>query len=263
MNNLNRKMKEQWEKIASINTYYGIDACPDFESVVDIDEQEFWQRGSETGERLLNVLNLNNPSLLTMVEIGCGIGRMTQYFAQKFGKVYAFDISENMLQMAKDKWGHLQNIEFILGSGSDLKPIKNNCIDLVFSFIVLQHVLREEIVLSYIKECGRVLRTNGIAFLQFRTYTPEMRISENPIKKVLLFPWRKYIKPTMVRSGSKRRVNPVNSLNETFDQEFEVWHGCKVSTLAVEDVAKRAKLDIVNIEGKNTQYTYYTFKKAK
>jgi ubiquinone/menaquinone biosynthesis C-methylase UbiE len=258
-----RKMKEQWDKIAAENAYFGIDSIPEFEKINLIDEQEFWRRGSETGENLLRDLNLKDISSLEMVEIGCGIGRMTQFFAQKFYKVYAFDVSDNMIQKAKYKWGHLQNIEFILGSGSDLKPVKNKCIDLVFSYIVLQHVLSDNIVLNYIKECSRVLKPEGIAFLQFRTFTPEMRTMGNFVKRTLLFSWRTYIKSNIKRTRPSKNTNPVTNLNEKFNRDFEVWHGCQVSTLAVNEIAKKVKLDILKVEGENTQYTYYTFKKAK
>ncbi|MCP4270016.1 MAG: class I SAM-dependent methyltransferase [Candidatus Brocadiaceae bacterium] len=78
-----------------------------------INEQLFWDRGKEVAEGFLAHLKLGNTSSQEMVELGCGLGRMTHSFAKFFDKVHAFDISSKMLERAKAKWKHLSNIEFV------------------------------------------------------------------------------------------------------------------------------------------------------
>ena len=57
----------------------------------------------------------------TVVEIGCGIGRLTRAIAPEVGRVIAMDISENMLAIARE--ANLPNVDFIEASGFSLPHI--------------------------------------------------------------------------------------------------------------------------------------------
>jgi SAM-dependent methyltransferase len=262
------EMRKQWDEIANRNPFFGIDAITEFEQT-NIDTSLFWQRGREAVDGFLENLQLGDTSKWTMVEIGCGLGRMTHRFAQKFNKVYAVDVSLAMLEKARSIWKEFSNIEFILGSGADLKPIKTNTTDFVFSFIVLQHVLEEAVVLNYIREAARVLHPAGIAFLQFRTFTPAVP------QKLSLLSHIKRVIPRKIKLFLKGIIQPPplkplilkaepKNLDEEFGQNFPVWHGCRVSTTAVEKTANQVGLKIIRVEGINSpQYTYYTFQKIQ
>jgi len=73
-----------------------------------------------------------------MLEVGCGAGRMTGSFASLFETVYALDISQEMIQVAKSESGAV--LEF------------------VFSYFVMQHLPTEDLALAYIREMLRVLK---------------------------------------------------------------------------------------------------------
>lgn len=265
--NKDKQMKTQWDSIAKINPFYGVDASPEFVSR-EIDEQVFWDKGRREAEHFLKVMHLGDVSSLTMLEIGCGLGRMTHYFAERFACVYAIDVSAEMLRRAKDRWKDLANVKFILGSGSDLKPIKSHSIDFVFSYLVLQHVLDEKIVLNYIGESGRVLRPGGIAFMQFRTYTPEQAIDQSVLAKIksrIPEPIKRQVRRFLFKEKPKPSIltRPPESIEEQFEQNFGVWSGCRVNLYAVYDVTKNSNLEVVGVDGLNTQYTYFTFRKSK
>jgi SAM-dependent methyltransferase len=96
-----------------------------------------------------------------VVEIGCGIGRMTEWFATEFGFVEAVDVSPAMIDGARRRLGDRANIGFHVSGGSDLAAVTNGSADLVFSYIVFQHIPSREAIAGYLREAARVLKDGG------------------------------------------------------------------------------------------------------
>ena len=96
----------------------------------------------------------------TVLDIGCGIGRMDRHVAPRVKKLIGIDVSGDMIAGARQRLGDLSNVEFLEGDGWTLKAIPDAVIDLVFSHIVLQHVPRK-VATSYFLEAWRVLRLGG------------------------------------------------------------------------------------------------------
>ena len=117
-------MKHQWNEMAKRNAFFSITSWPEFEDADRLDQQLFWENGRIHADNLLNRIGLRKTQDLEMVEIGCGMGRMTQRFAQRFRRVYALDISGEMIERAKEFWGHLDNVTFLENSGVDLRPLE-------------------------------------------------------------------------------------------------------------------------------------------
>ena len=101
------------------------------------------------------------PGDCRVVEIGCGLGRMTQWFAREFAAVDAMDVSPAMLEQARARLTGSANIAWRLGSGYDLQPIPGGCCDLVFSYIVFQHIPSQAAIEGYVREAARVLKPRG------------------------------------------------------------------------------------------------------
>ena len=97
---------------------------------------------------------------VTVLDIGCGIGRMDRHVAPLVKKLIGIDVSGEMITTARQRLGDLSNVEFLEGDGWTLEPIPDTVIDLVFSHIVLQHVPRR-VASSYLSEAHRVLRPGG------------------------------------------------------------------------------------------------------
>jgi ubiquinone/menaquinone biosynthesis C-methylase UbiE len=203
-----------------------------------------------------------------MVEIGCGLGRMTHRFAEHFGRVYSVDVSPEMLKRAGSQWASLANVEFILGHGNDFPGIADRSIDFVFSFIVLQHVPEPTIVKDYLRETARVLKPDGLAYLQFRTDVPTpyrqpsiafraFRAATHPRRalrtaltrlRVLVFP--------------RTTEPPLNwKLADEFGR-FESWRGCALPAEEVGPFALSLGLRTEDVTGVGTQYTFYTFRRS-
>lgn len=91
------------------------------------------------------------------LDLGCGTGFFTRHLAQRFpvAEGLALDIAEGMLRHASPKGGASA---FIAGDAECL-PLQENCVDLVFSSLVLQWCADFPAVL---RESARVLRRGGI-----------------------------------------------------------------------------------------------------
>lgn len=128
----------------------------------------FFGLGAAETDSLLAFCGIAPQPDFTVVEIGCGIGRMTRRLSEVYGEVIAVDVSPVMLERAQRNLADRENVSFVAGSGSDLVQVRSSSVDAVFSYITLQHVPSEEGVLSYVRETLRVLRAGGRAGVQVR-----------------------------------------------------------------------------------------------
>lgn len=103
-----------------------------------------------------------------LLEIGCGVGRMTRHFAGRFAHVTAVDVSGEMIRKARELNGHLPNVRFEETSGTDLRAFPDASFDAVLSYIVFQHIPSRQIIYGYVDEALRVLRPEGSFFFQAR-----------------------------------------------------------------------------------------------
>jgi ubiquinone/menaquinone biosynthesis C-methylase UbiE len=162
-----KRMREDWDARARENAQYYI-----ANSTRDWDEREFFR----TGE--INVANevmpdmhricggARSPRDLRMLEIGCGVGRMTKAFANLFGHVTAFDVSAEMVAGARANLASLGNVEVMLGDGATLGGVPDASHDFAFSYIVFQHIPSAEVIESYCKEVNRVLKPGSLFKVQ-------------------------------------------------------------------------------------------------
>jgi SAM-dependent methyltransferase len=167
------RMREDWNRRASENAKHYV-----HNERIEWADRDFFR----TGE--INVAKLvmtgmprvcgptRSPLDLSIVEIGCGVGRMTRMLARIFGKVTALDISDEMVAHARANTADLPNVEVLLGDGATLEPLASDSYDFVFSFIVFQHVPSLAVIGSYCREAHRVLRPGGLFKFQVqgRTY---------------------------------------------------------------------------------------------
>jgi SAM-dependent methyltransferase len=128
----------------------------------------FLERGRRDTDELIGFCGLQPSKDRTLLEIGAGAGRMTHRFAELYGHVIALDVSDEMLRLGRGNLAGVTNVEWVLGSGTDLAGLADGSVDEVFSYITLQHVPSRAAVLGYLKEAGRVLRPGGRGALQVR-----------------------------------------------------------------------------------------------
>jgi SAM-dependent methyltransferase len=167
--NPGQSMRQDWDARARKDAFFYIASWRN-----DWDEASFFQSGEEDYARLVEgVLARRNFSTRdkSMLELGCGAGRMTRAFARRFQSVAAFDVSCEMLAQAKTLCAAEKNIAWVQGNGTDLAAIPSGSVDFVFSYLVLQHLPHHRLVHAYISEMFRVLRPQGFCLFQFNAST--------------------------------------------------------------------------------------------
>lgn len=160
-----RSMQQDWDERARKDPFFYIASWRK-----DWNEEAFFESGEQDYDRLVTGALARRgflPDGKSMIELGCGAGRMTRAFARKFGSVTACDLSSEMLSRAQALCRTEKNITWLQSNGTDLLSIASSSADFVFSYLVLQHMPKEEIVHSYIREMLRVLREGGLCLFQF------------------------------------------------------------------------------------------------
>jgi len=157
----NRRMREEWDRRAREDAQRYI-----YTGDQPGDVQGFEASGEANYKQLVRpflpiLLNGRPAAGCKVVEIGCGTGRMTEWFAREFGQVEAVDISPEMIGIARRRLEAFKNILFHEGSGSDLEPVPAASAEFVFSYIVFQHIPSKEAIAGYVREAARVLRDGG------------------------------------------------------------------------------------------------------
>jgi SAM-dependent methyltransferase len=107
-----------------------------------------------------------DPGDKSVLEIGCGVGRIARWMSQDFARYVGVDVSPEMIRRASAN--HLPRATFQTVSGGDLTGIASASMDFVFSFAVFQHVPNRDAIFNYFAETARVLKPGGIFRLHMK-----------------------------------------------------------------------------------------------
>ena len=109
-----------------------------------------------------------------VLDIGCGVGRVERYLAPHVSELWAIDVSGEMIQRARERLAGLKNVHLReIDNDEFLRAFDSASFDLVFSFLVLQHLEKEDAFL-YLRDARRVLKAGGVLVAQFPNYlSPE------------------------------------------------------------------------------------------
>lgn len=99
-----------------------------------------------------------------ILDLGCGLGRHSIYFAKQGFNVSAFDLSVDGVNYLK-QWADNENLSIDIKVADMLDlPYKDNTFDAVFAYHVISHTDSAGIK-QIIKEITRVLKVNGKLFI--------------------------------------------------------------------------------------------------
>lgn len=174
----------------------------------------------ESGKREYKEIVKNDPLIVksgVALDLGCGVGRMTEFFLEDFSEVYGIDISKNMVDKAKER---VSNVKFLETDGQSI-PLKNDSLDFVLSHAVFHHMPSLEIIEKNLSEIWRCLRNKGIAKIQFRgtpVKTTEwfygFSFTPNMLKKILQKHKFKLLRLDIIeRAGGKQQLMAVIQKN--------------------------------------------------
>jgi 2-polyprenyl-3-methyl-5-hydroxy-6-metoxy-1,4-benzoquinol methylase len=112
------------------------------------------QRGNlEVNLRFLDEVGLPRPGQ-QVLEVGCGIGTVTQCLAEKGFHVIGTDLSQTAIDYGLEKYPGLK----LQTAEAEKLPFEDERFDCVISFDLFEHV---EAIDDHVAEVGRVLRSGG------------------------------------------------------------------------------------------------------
>lgn len=136
-------------------------------------EQEYWDKVAQDPDvsikyiadvELQDCLDaiVNNLVATSVLEIGCGIGRLTTAIAKSafICQLHGIDISEKMLKLTPKS-----DVKYKLCSGHSI-PYPAKSFDSVYSMLTFQHI-NDENMKEYIAETYRVLKDGGVFRFQY------------------------------------------------------------------------------------------------
>jgi SAM-dependent methyltransferase len=234
------QVKRFWDARAREDAFYFVDNELRYKHP---DLERFWAGGREALDRMLQLLGVKIAPTDTVVEIGCGLGRITRPLAERGGTVLALDVSAEMLDRARRLNPDLDNVEWVLGDGETLAPIASGTADVCHSFVVFQHVPDAQITLGYVREMGRVLRPGGVAFFQVSN-RPDVH-KNPPIGKRL----RSDLRALFGRAPR--------------GQSHAAWRGSAIDLGELGSVAADSGLEVDGVVGAGTQFCLAALRKAR
>jgi ubiquinone/menaquinone biosynthesis C-methylase UbiE len=168
---LPRRRREQHqlvEEAASVQGYGDLWQPDDEEQAMQLvlnetDPEVFEASGQRQADELLCP---RIRSTDTVMDLGCGIGRVARYVARCCGSLWAVDASEKMLSLARTRLQGLENVRFAQSEGTRIPLVESGSVDFAYSILTLQHLEREDAFLL-LREVHRVVCPGGSTFFTF------------------------------------------------------------------------------------------------
>jgi SAM-dependent methyltransferase len=221
-------MRRFWDRRADENALFFVDNRLDYH---DPDTRRFWDEGRRDLDKLLEVADVRLRPGDVVVEIGCGVGRLTRPLAERVKAVQALDISARMLELARSYNPRLANVEWLHGDGRSLAPIGSGTADACISHVVFQHISDPSVTLAYVHEMGRVLKPGGWAAFQVSN-DPEVHRRRLDLARTL-------------RSLARRAPR---------GQSHPDWRGANTDLEELRAAAVEAGMDTERVVGEGTQF---------
>jgi SAM-dependent methyltransferase len=219
-----------WDARAREDAFYFVDNTGTYR---DADVARFWAAGERDLDAVLAAAGAAVQPDDVVLDIGCGVGRLTRVLAGRAAHVHAIDVSAQMLDQAREHNAHLTNVTWHHGDGTTLHPVEDDSIDAVVSHLVFQHIPDPEITLGYVREMGRVLRPGGWAVVQ---------VSNDPELHRATIGLRDRLKAALGRAPK--------------GQDEPQWLGSAVDLQDITAAALEGGLDIAQVVGEGTQFCY-------
>jgi SAM-dependent methyltransferase len=215
--NVSRRMRSDWNRRARFDTRYYVALGR---------RNQSWEDFLRGAEELVLGLEKELPRISSAtaldarraMEIGCGPGRLMLPLSRHFHEIHGVDVSPRMVRLARQNLAGVSRAHVHTADGISLGQFEDEFFDFVYSYAVFQHIPSRNVVLNYMKETRRVLRTGGVARMQF------------------------------------------NGLKDGSGQ-YDTWIGVRFKATEIAEFAWRHDLQLLALEGADTQYMWGTFAK--
>ena len=149
------------------------------------------QSGREELASALAAVPMQTGPDRSVVDVGCGLGRVSFALAEHFGEVLGVDIAESLIQEARSR-NISSRLRFEVLQGTEMEPGVTDRFDTVFANEVL-YLLPWGLLEGYARDALRVLRPGGEFVFQ---------LNLEPIRWTTRFSWQ--IRKILYRLGVKR-----------------------------------------------------------
>ena len=156
--------------------------------------------------KILSLFKKHN--IKKILDLGCGSGRHTVYFAKRGFDVFGIDISKEGVNITRS-WLKKENLQADLKIGSiyNKLPYPDNFFDAVISTNVIHHNKIQNIRKT-IKEIERILKPKGLIFItvrkrKFRRFYPKLTIIEKYGKQKTRYKVIEYRTYAPIEGGEK------------------------------------------------------------
>lgn len=223
-----------WDERAREDAYYFVDNALGYRHPEQ--ERFFWQGGEVALDEMLDAVGAAVSPQETILDVGCGVGRLTRVLAGRARHVVAVDVSAEMLERARGLNAHLGNVTWVHGDGASLAGVDDASVDVCVSLVVFQHIPDPAITLGYVREMGRVLKPGGWTAFQ---------ISNDPSIH-------------RARTGRERRRQRLLALVGRFPkgQAHPAWLGSAVDLDDLRSAARAGGADVERIAGEGRQMCF-------
>jgi len=200
-------MKTDWDVRAEENAHKAI-ACDDAQN-----EAAFRESGERDVKLVLEGVSDILEGRQSVLEIGCGTGRLLEQLTPYFEQVFGVDVSGEMARRGRQRLAHLSQVHFVEIDGLGTLPFDDASFDFCFSYITFHHIPMKSVVRSYINESYRVLRAGGLAR------------------------WHFFGRPEGVLASIRESVT-----------HKDTWRGCKFTLAEIDGAVRGAGFEIVDAQ---------------
>ncbi|MCH9697930.1 MAG: class I SAM-dependent methyltransferase [Gammaproteobacteria bacterium] len=126
-------------------------------------EKTLVSNGQWTASQVKAALSINQQD--TVLELGCGVGRIGKELAPQCKHWIGVDISKNMVECAQQRLQTLNNVSLHELPGNNLSVLSDSSVDKAYSIAVFCHLDKEDLF-NYLRELKRVVKPGGIIFVE-------------------------------------------------------------------------------------------------
>ena len=122
----------------------------------------------------------------TVLDIGCGIGRIERGLAPLVGTITAIDVSSGMIEEARRRCRDLANVAFDQCGGRNLVGFRDRSFDLVLSVDSFPYLFAAdpEIAARHLRDAARVLRPGGAAVILNFSYRGDEEADRRDVERL-------------------------------------------------------------------------------
>ena len=156
---ISRRMRDDWNARAREDAGYFVAFGRRYS-----DDAQFFATATEVINRLEWVLSrvpVAERGAWRALEVGCGPGRLMRPMSRHFVEIHGVDVSDEMIVLAKEKLRDIPTARTYVTGGSTLPMFEDESFEFVYSYAVFQHIPAREVIVSYLREIHRVMKTDG------------------------------------------------------------------------------------------------------